>query len=195
MTTGKRKSKEAFTILSDLLILNSLRAGSEDALRKVILNYSTYIRAVIRNTAGGNLTSEDVEEDASDTFFALWQNPERPTALKLKSYLAATAKHKAISKLRENKGETVPIDDEMQIDSSYSLEDTLIAEVSKRNVREAILAMDSPDKEIFLRHYYKSQTTPVIAEEVGLSKSAVEKRLIRGRKKLKRILAEEEFAQ
>jgi RNA polymerase sigma-70 factor (ECF subfamily) len=182
------------TIISDLLLLNSLRAGSEDALRKVILKYSIYIRTVIRNTAGGKLTNEDVEEIASDTFFALWQKPERPTALKLKSYLAATAKHKTISKLRENKGETVPIDDDMQIDSGYSLEDTLIADVSKRNVREAILAMDSPDKEIFLRHYYQSQSASVIAREVGLSKSAVEKRLIRGREKLKRILAEEEFA-
>jgi RNA polymerase sigma-70 factor (ECF subfamily) len=100
-----------------------------------------------------------------------------------------------MNKLREYKGVSVPLDDAMQIDSGHSLEDTLMAEISKSNVRETILAMESPDKEIFLRHYYDLYTVAVIAQEVGLSESAVKKRLIRGREKLKIILAEEEFAQ
>jgi RNA polymerase sigma-70 factor (ECF subfamily) len=181
-------------VLSDYMILQSIRAGSEDALKKVILKYNAYLCVVIRNTVGGKLSYEDVEEVASDTFFALWQNPDRPTARKLKSYLAAIAKNKAINKLRAYKGFLVPLDDTMQIDSDNSLEDALLDQISKNNVKKAVLTMNATDKEIFLRHYYDAQTVPVIAKGIGLSESAVKKRLLRGKEKLKIILSQEEIS-
>jgi RNA polymerase sigma-70 factor (ECF subfamily) len=139
------------------------------------------------------LTREDIEETASDVFLALWENADK--VQKIKPWLGATARHKARNKLRELRDE-LPLDYEMTADGdSGALEDAVISNSEKAAVKTAILAMDAPDREIFLRHYYGLQTTAVIGAEIGISESAVKQRLVRGRKKLRLILEQEGFGE
>ena len=71
---------------------------------------TAYVCVIVRKVVGDSLTHEDVEETASDVFFALWQNADK--VAKLKSWLGATTINKAINKLREvHTG--LSIDDEM----------------------------------------------------------------------------------
>jgi RNA polymerase sigma-70 factor (ECF subfamily) len=173
----------------DSILLGSIRRGSEDALERLINKYYAYVCVVIINAAGNRLTREDIEEAVSDVFFALWESADR--VQKVKPWLGATARHKARNKLRELRDE-LPLDYEIAADDDRSaLEDAIISNSEKAAVKTAILAMDAPDREIFLRHYYGSQTTAVISEEIGISESAVKQRLVRGRKKLRLILEQE----
>ena len=55
---------------------------------------------------------------------------------------------------------------------------------------ELVAAMDPPDREIFLRKYYLLQPVKEIAAALGLSVSAVNTRLSRGRDRLRRALQE-----
>jgi RNA polymerase sigma-70 factor (ECF subfamily) len=58
-------------------------------------------------------------------------------------------------------------------------------------VRQAVLELPQPDREIFLRYYYYLQTSSQIAEAMGMEDSTVRGRLMRGRNHLKQMLLKE----
>ena len=172
----------------DSILLDSVRRGSEIALCRLIDKYTAFVCTIIRNTTKGSLEREDVEEVASDVFFALWNNAH--SINKLKTWLGATARNKAINKLRETRSE-LPLDEDVlsHSDSDKSfMENTFIRNFEHGEVRETVFAMSDPDREIFIRHYYKSQSVSVIAAETGMSESMVKQRLVRGRKKMGMLL-------
>jgi DNA-directed RNA polymerase specialized sigma24 family protein len=57
-----------------------------------------------------------------------------------------------------------------------------------------MMSLEFPDNDIFLMHYYESQTTAEIAVKLGITESSVKHRLVRGRKKVKTILENEVFS-
>ena len=63
-------------------------------------------------------------------------------------------------------------------------------EEAKRLLWQALDALGSPDKEVFLRFYYYEQSIPAIARDMKLNREAVKSKLRRGRAKLKTILEE-----
>ena len=172
----------------DAILLRAVRRRSERALEKIIDRYAAYLCVVVRNTVGEALSREDIEETASDVFFALWENADRVE--KLKPWLSATARNKAKNKLREVRAD-LPLDDECIGAEAYEMDDVLMAQEKRLAVRSAILKMDSPDREIFLRYYYDAQTAAAIGAGIGMTESAVKQRLVRGRKKLETILSGE----
>jgi RNA polymerase sigma-70 factor (ECF subfamily) len=171
----------------DALMLRALRRGSEGALGQIISKYTAYVCVIIRNAVGAALTHEDVEEVASDVFFALWECAGR--CRHLKSYIGAIARNKAKNRLRQI-AETLPLDENLP-EGGVPLEERMIASDRQAAVKSAVLSMDSPDREIFLRHYYQGSTAAAIATETGLTEAAVKHRLIRGREKLRRTFEKE----
>jgi RNA polymerase sigma-70 factor (ECF subfamily) len=169
-------------------MLCAVRRGNEHALGQIIIKYTAYVCVIIRNAVGDTLSREDIEEVASDVFFALWENAGRCD--NLKSYIGAIARNKAKNRLRQNSG-GLPLVDDILAEGGVTLEDTVIASEQQETVKSAILSMDSPDREIFLRHYYKAETAALIAKETGLTEAAVKHRLIRGREKLRRTFEKE----
>jgi len=111
---------------------------------------------------------------------------------KLKAWLGATARNKAKNKLRKVRDD-ITLDEETLAGGSYEIEDAVISSYERGAVRAAILKMDEPDREIFLRHYFSSQTVATIVSETGMTEHAVKHRLVRGRKKLGAALSKEVF--
>jgi RNA polymerase sigma-70 factor (ECF subfamily) len=177
----------------DSMTLGAMRRGSESALEQLINKYYAYVCVVVINATGSRLVQEDIEEIASDVFLALWESADK--VQKVKSWLAATARYKAWNKLREIR-EDLPLDDEIPSDRDRdALEEEIISNSERVAVKKAVFAMGVPEREIFLRHYYDSQTTVVIGEKTGISESAVKQRLVRGREKLRIILEQEVFGK
>jgi len=172
----------------DALLLRGIRGGHEYALEQAIDKYTAYVCTIIRNTAGAALTHEDIEEVASDVFLALWENADK--ADRLKAYIAAIARNKAKNKIRKV-AEILPLEECILADNGGTPEVHAISEEERRMVKSAVLAMEDTDREIFLRHYYCTQTVPDISRETGMDESAVKQRLVRGRKKLKLIIDRE----
>ena len=69
--------------------------------------------------------------------------------------------------------------------SEEDLEQAFEEREQARFIREAILAMKDPEREIFLRHYYYYQPITEISKEMGINASTVKMKLHRGRKVLK----------
>lgn len=153
--------------------------------------YTPYVVAVVGGILPGR--TQDIEETASDVFFALYQNCERVDPARLKAYLGAAARNMALNRRRSLRP-TEPLEEDMILLSDQSLEtETERAELDQA-VRRAVLGMEQPDREIFLRHYYSCQTVAQIAAALEMGESAVKSRLKRGREKLKHTLIEGGFA-
>jgi len=80
------------------------------------------------------------------------------------------------------------LDDDMLVISDADLERDMEIEEQSKFLKSAILAMQHPDRESFLRHYYYYQSVAQIADEMNINILSVKTRLRRGRNKLKEVL-------
>ena len=119
----------------------------------------------------------------------LWSNADRVKPDKIKAYLGGIARNLAKLKTREL-GHEIPLEDDIIVISDITPEHTLEKREQARMMKQAVLSMQYPEREIFLRHYYYYQPVAQIAEEMGLNISTVKTKLRRGRDKLKEILYE-----
>ena len=176
--------------MNDAKALRALQKGSEDALAWIMDRYSAYVYTVAFHIVGQSMSSADAEEVAADVFAALWKHAETIKPSSLKSWLGTVARNTAKNKLR-TAGETLPLEDDILILERDSAEEEILRQEQDRLVREAVLAMPYPDREIFLRHYYYGQKLETIAREMDLNLSTVKTRLRRGREKLRNVLEQE----
>jgi RNA polymerase sigma-70 factor (ECF subfamily) len=176
----------------DSLYISSIKKGNERALEAIIDKYSAYVCTIARNTLGRSVSHEDIEEIASDVFLALWENAEKIRNDSLKGYLGRTAHNMALNRLRKI-CETLPLEEAADVSDDKSVEEFVISEEDKRLVQKAILSMNSPDREIFIRYYYNSETAADVAVNTGLTEAAVKHRLARGREKLRQNIIKEGY--
>lgn len=155
-------------------------------LEEIINKYTNYIYTTITNMSQGNLSSEDIEEIISDTFFIFWKNKEKfDTNKKLNLYLAGIAKNLIKSKYRKihinnniEDYENILID---TYDISYNYE-----QIEKNHIIEKTLNnMQKENKDIFVLYYYFSKSIKEISKELKCSEFKIKSRLFRIRKKLK----------
>ena len=175
--------------MDDKSALRALKHKDETALAWFIDRYAAYVNTIIYNIIGSSMTVSDVEEVSSDVFLTLWLNAERISPGKVKAYLSGIARNKAKEKTRLI-GQELPLDEDMLIISDSDFERDMEIEEQSKFLKSAILAMQHPDREIFLRHYYYYQSVAQIADEMSINISSVKTRLRRGRNKLKEALCE-----
>lgn len=172
--------------MTEARALRKLQSGSEEALEWFIHHYNAYVTTVVFNIIGSSMDMADVEEVVSDAFVALWQNAD--TVHSVKGYLGTVARNKAKNKAREA-GCELSLDDNILTVQGANLEVSYEKKELSAAVKQAVLRMPPPDKEIFLRYYYYYQTLEEISTEMHLNLSTVKTRLRRGRAKLKVTLA------
>ena len=171
--------------MTEASALRELKKGSEKALIWFIDTYTPYVTAIIRNIIGDHMDLADVEEVASDVFFALWENADKVTAPK--GYLGTIARNKAKNKLR-SLGYDLPLEEQILILDTDDPQAHIEKKEQRRAVKRAVLAMPHPEREIFLRHYYYCQKVESISEEMGIPLSTVKTKLRRGRIRLGEVL-------
>lgn len=177
---------------SDAQLLCRMQAGDDKALELLMDKYGSYVYRVIANVLLNAGSASDAEELTSDTFYAVWTHVGSIDARNLKSYLAVTARNKAKSFLRKHR--ELPMDlDTIPLSNGISLEDHAVEKELKQLLKQAIDKMRPQDRDIFLRYYYYLQTTRQISQLLNIPHSTVRSRLMRGRKKLQKILTKEGF--
>ena len=174
--------------MTDAKALTMLQQGDPQALEWFIDHYGNYVGAIVSSVLQGCMRHEDVEEVTADVFVTLWKSAKNLVPLNLKGYLSRVARSLSLRKLRERTQE-LPLEEDILLFEEDSLIEKLDQEERDRRVREAVLSMTQPDREIFLRHYYYCQSIPVISEKMRMNPSTVKTRLRRGREKLRLHLA------
>ena len=174
-------------ITADDMLAEAMRSGDTAALGAVIERYTAYVGTIVWNIVRGKLSYADAEEIVSDVFGALWYNADKIRAGRLKSYLAAIARRRALNALRGAKPE-MPLEDEAVPLTSEDPEAEAVRREEYEALRKTIDALPEPDRTVFIRHYYLCHTTGEIARGLGLNVSTVQMKLWRGRERLRREL-------
>ena len=169
-------------------LLKGLRSRQPEALEALISQYNRYVATILTAVLGTNAKKEDVEELSSDVFVAIWKHADTLKPGKVKAYIGAAARNTAKSFLRKQK--RLPMDEDELLELP---EHTLLKKERRKLVQEAVLCMEQPDREIFLRYYYYLQSSAEIAQAMGMGAGAVRARLMRGRNVLRNILCKEEI--
>ena len=141
--------------------LKELQRGSQQALAWFIDKYTPYVSTIIYNIIGGDMSTADIEEVASDVFFALWTNAEKVRSSSVKAYLGSIARNMAKNKTRE-RGNALPLDEDILIVDNMTPETRLEQKELNMRVRHAVLLMEYPDREIFLRLIMRKSITAVM---------------------------------
>ena len=161
-----------------------LRQGQEIGLAWMIQRYTPYVGSIVWSIIGHALTRQDAEEVVADVFTVLWRYREKPIEGRVKGYLAAIARTRAIDRLHTARPEPPLEYDALEMIQEGPEEEVIIRERQAR-VRRLLEDMGQPDREIFLRHYYLHETAVDIGVRLGLSPEAVRQRLKRGRDQLR----------
>lgn len=72
-------------------------------------------------------------------------------------------------------------------------EETILLHEEQRALEKALSQLSSRDRQLFYRKYYYLQSTAQIAAELGITERAVEGRLYRLRKNLRKLLGGEHY--
>lgn len=160
--------------------------NNELNLDRIVDDFSAYVRTIINNMVGNNLSYEDKEEILSDTFFVLWKNRNN-NILSLDSYIAGIAKNLVKEKLKKRK-KTYNIVNYENL-KEYSHFDTYSDERLK--IQNCVHKLKDIDKKIFIMFYYSSKSVKDIASRLNITEFNVTTRLYRIRKRLRKELKKE----
>lgn len=157
-------------------------------LDKIVDDYTPYIRKIIQNMVGNNLTEEDKEEIILDTFFVLWKKYNENIKINfLDSYIAGVSRNLVKEKLKTLR---YSIDIEQYQNSiEYSYLETYTQEREEiKELYNKINNLKENDIKIIKMFYYSNKSIKDIAKELKISEVNVKTKLHRIRKKIRQEL-------
>lgn len=173
--------------MQDKEAVRLLKSGKVKGLEALIEKYAAYVSTVIRRIVLPALSESDIEELSADVFTAVWRNPNSVTADNIKSYLAAAARNKALSRLRTLKEWQPPDDEFLSVaDVESEADKRLLAE----SLASALEELENSDREILVETYYYCRPLKETAAKLEITENAAKTRLFRARSRLKKILTE-----
>lgn len=183
--------------MTDKELRRKMEQSAEDGRRALFDEYCGYVYAICANKLKGCGTTEDTEECLSDTFAAVFRYLNSHTGADgdLRGIVGTIAKRTAISyfrRLSPKSDTTVSIDSESlgELPSDIKIEENAERSALREAVFDCLKRLGEPDSTIIAYFYYYGMKTKQISSLVGLSDTAVQKRLSRSRKKLKELLSE-----
>ena len=173
--------------MEDKKLENYIKNNNLD-LDKIVDDYTAYVRTIIQNMVGNNLSKEDKEEIIIDTFFVLWKKYKKNYHINsLSSYIAGITRMLVKEKLKSLR-KTIDISKcENLIEYSnleiYAQEREEVNEIYKKinNLKEI-------DKKIIDMFYYNTKSIKDIAKDLKTSEANIKIRLHRIRKKIRQEL-------
>lgn len=171
-------------------IIQFIRNRDEKGMEELLRHYGPLMRYVIAPILQN---PEDREECLSDAAMRVWNGIEQfdPDRGKWNAWLTAIARNTALNRARKNAGETAQEIPPETPSQEISPEESVLKKERSMTLVRALLQLSSNEKTLFYRKYYYMQSTEQIASEMGLSLRAVEGKLYRIKKKLRKMLGGE----
>jgi RNA polymerase sigma-70 factor (ECF subfamily) len=173
---------------SDDDLARRLYERDSDALEILISRYSREVFYFICLVLEGIGIAQDAEECVNDLFVAVWQeigtfDPSRGT---LRTWLTMRAKYIALDRRRQ-----------LYRRQAYSIQypeatmEALLEESERREeLRIALATLPEIDRYLIYQRYFKLTRTEELAKKTGLTRHAIDTRLWRARKSLRKALKE-----
>ncbi len=172
-------------------ILKLLRAHDDQGMQELLRHYTPLMRYIITPILQ---SVQDTEDCISEVSMRIWDkfgtyDAERGS---FTAWLTAITRNTALS-LARRKARQTPADIE---DEPASLDPTPEEAVLQRErqaeLQRALELLSLKERNLFYRKYYYLQSTAKIAAEMGMTVRAVEGKLYRIKKKLRRLMGGDE---
>lgn len=184
------------------MLFGKIRKGEDYYLKKAILGEREgfeYLVNTYRNLAYTVAlkicgSSEDAEEVVQDSFMKAFKALATfQSASKFSTWLYKIVYYTAITKLNSTRKDTVELNDETGA-AGYILDEKreiagLLQADRKKYINLALAQLVEEERIVITLHYLGEKSISEIAEILGLGKSAIKMRLLRGRKKLEELLS------
>ena len=172
-----------------------MKRSQREGHRALFDEYCNYVYAIIVNVLRNCGSREDMEECLSDVFVKIYKcysNDELREG-DLKGFVGSVAKHTAIDYMRKltsyNKRNTSMDDEDFpEMASDTSIEADTEKKDRKRLLMQMVRSLGEPDCTIIIQQYFYDRTAKEIANNIGMTAAAVQKRSTRAREKLKDML-------
>ncbi len=149
-----------------------------DKSGKKIFNY---LLKILRN-------KEDAEDIYQEVFISFYKRYKNINPQLYEPYLFQTAYHKALNYIKKRKKtQTVQLTDNITPTAAYSYEE------NKKNkiVKDAIKKLKPKEALIIELQFFQKKSYKEIAKILSISESAVDSRLVRAKKKLRKIILQD----
>lgn len=168
-------------------IISLIKKRDEKGMEQLLKHYGPLMRYIIAPILQN---PEDREECLNDAAMRVWDKIEQFDTARgsWNAWLTAIARNTALNRARKNAGETageIPPETPSQ---ELSPEESVLKKERNTDLIKALLQLSPNEKKLFYRKYYYMQPTEQIASETGLSVRAVEGKLYRIKKKLRKML-------
>lgn len=174
--------------MNDDLIIAVIADKQQIGIEQLEAKYSSYARKI----AGRYLSCpEDAEECVNDAFLDVWNASDIKGIKNLKAFIAACVRRRAVDILRcanaqkRSKNMTLILSELEEVCDPCTTESGFESRELGAHIDSFVRALSQPDRDIFLMRYFYGMEIREIAAEKHLSRSAVDNRLWRCRKKLK----------
>ncbi|MCW9130169.1 sigma-70 family RNA polymerase sigma factor [Bacillus paramycoides] len=166
--------------------IKRLQRQKEDALEFVVDTYLPLIKGITHKVLLPIQNDGLIEECINDIFLSVWNNANKfhGEPNDFKKWIAAIAKFKAIDYYRKANRKVEIISDEFNVNTEKSAEDELIVMEDREELIKLINQLEPIDQKVFIMKYLLGLKTEEIGGKLGLTRSAVDNRIYRGKKKL-----------
>lgn len=184
--------------LDDTELLEMLQNNPQEGIRKAIESYGGLVYSIVYAKLHIFFTKEDIEECVSDVFVDLYKQIDQINLEKgrIKGLITIIAKRKAVRYINRKKVkfDSCSLNDEdffYEPESSDNVEQIVIESEERKKLREAILQLKEVDASIMVMKFFSGMTAKDIGLVINMSKNAVEKRIARSIRILKKIMEED----
>ncbi|MEM6800929.1 MAG: RNA polymerase sigma-70 factor [Bacteroidota bacterium] len=157
----------------------------EKTFSEIFKSLSRSIRDYLYFMSGDIKLSEDLVQDI---FVKLWNKCKEVPPSKARAFLFAIAKNEFLGQVEKKKVrlryKSSIVEQKEKEDPHFQLE----AEEFKKRLEDAIEALPEGQREVFLMNRMQEMTYAQIAESLGVSQKAVEKRMSKALKKMRNLL-------
>lgn len=169
-------------------IIALLQNKSEDGLTALSMHYEPLMRYIIAPILHN---PQDQEDCLAEVTMRVWNNIDQynPQKGSWKAWLTAITRNTALNHVRAlaRHNSTGDLPDNLP-SSEPTPEEKILLQEQQKALETALNRLSSRDRLLFYRKYYYLQSTAQIAAELGITERAVEGRLYRLRKTLRKLL-------
>lgn len=176
-------------ILPDSGIITLYNRRDERAIQATADKYGSFCLGISYDILGSR---EDAEECVNDTYLRVWNSipPARPASLQ--AFLATITRRISLDRYRERRAAKRNRDLEVSFEE---LSEAVPAPDEKADELAALLndflrTLEFPERRLFLRRYWLSIPVETLAKEEKTTVNAINVRMYKTRKKLRRYLLE-----
>ncbi|WP_121661964.1 sigma-70 family RNA polymerase sigma factor [Metabacillus litoralis] len=171
---------------NDKNFIQRLQRQQEDALEFIVDKYLPLIKGITYKILSQVENEGAIEECINDIFLSIWNNSKKfhGDSTDFKKWICAIAKFKAIDYYRKSSKKVEFTSDYMDLNPEKSVEDQLIMVENKTELIKLLNILEPMDRDIFIMKFFLGLNTEDISKKLGLSNTAIDNRIYRGKKKL-----------